>query len=979
MQAYGQQAMGWGQQAAQPAMAAWGQQAAQPQAYQQAYQQAAQPVQQQAAAGQNKDVTLVVTGCTHGTVGGIVRGSFQMFGENHGRPTYKKDAQVNGLDVMSYYWDERDGPGFCGWWFGPKVGGDQVWAYHTDKAATMPPQTGWKVPYDGPVDPTFVIQYKPKAGAAPAQQPAAAWGQAQQAQGAWAQQGQQQQLMQQQQMQQMQGQKMQEQTRLEQQRVALEELKKKQQNDNATRAEAMRKQQMGLQQQKLAENKAMLEAANKNRIEEQKRKMEEMKLQQQALIANRANEQKNKEAEMAKKKLEQIAVLNVRRVMQKFRATAPDKFDDAKKEMDEVMQTNMETLGTQKDRLVQEVEQAVTTTKARIDQIQELKKKEEEKKEVENTRRRDLKEKAAALVATLEKQVTKLESESKGVAEEAEPLTGDKEMKINEIEACSSAVEEAAKEANELAKVCIEFVAKESVNIKNCPPIQGEPPATCAADLAKLVNRLNEAKKTTSTTLAKVTAAKTTRVKKAHAKERYEKTLAPFKKFDTDKDGKLSRREILTFSKTLYSFPLPSDNVDEIFKVLVKEDSKGVDKADFHRLQVMIGIARESAMDTKRKENREKREKKLASMKETLQASIEKVTELLKEATEAGSKADKAIVPLHQNKATATASEMVSQADEAEKVVEAAKGSLQKAKDAVEKLSTETEPELKGYQTSEIQKLKNQLIPVDQRSTKATAACAKFRADATKKNAVELEKLRAEGLSMIWHHQGAKKLAREDVYKLFDSKKKGKVEEGAFVKFFKTCELKEDGERMSEDDAGRLFGYLDSEEEGFLTKEQMLNLIRRFMKCVKASVLTDDVSTKSKPLRRLVEGEVLECLTGPQDAEEDILRLKVKAMSDDVEGWVTPVGNRGTVFIEDGGNMFKVVKETILTGSFVIGADKATKDRKLKVGEVVEAREWPRKEEASGLMRMKVRVKSDGQIGWVTSLGNTGVVFVEVI
>merc|ERR1719162_2725094 len=102
-------------------------------------------------------------------------------------------------------------------------------------------------------------------------------------------------------------------------------------------------------------------------------------------------------------------------------------------------------------------------------------------------------------------------------------------------------------------------------------------------------------------------------------------------------------------------------------------------------------------------------------------------------------------------------------------------------------------------------------------------------------------------------------------------------------------------------------------------------------------------------------------------------------MSDNVEGWVTPLGSRGTVFVEDGGNIFKVVKETILTGAFVIGEDSKTNDRKLKVGEVVEAQEWARKEEVSGLMRMKVRVKSDGQIGWATSLANTGAVFLEVM
>merc|ERR1711879_318754 len=77
--------------------------------------------------------------------------------ENHSKPVYKKDSQVHGLDVMIYYWDDRDGPNFCGWWFGPKVGGDQVWAYHPDKSAKEPPKEGWKVPYDGQVDLSFKV------------------------------------------------------------------------------------------------------------------------------------------------------------------------------------------------------------------------------------------------------------------------------------------------------------------------------------------------------------------------------------------------------------------------------------------------------------------------------------------------------------------------------------------------------------------------------------------------------------------------------------------------------------------------------------------------------------------------------------------------------------------------------------------------------------------------------------------------------
>jgi len=238
---------------------------------------------------------------------------------------------------------------------------------------------------------------------------------------------------------------------------------------------------------------------------------------------------------------------------------------------------------------------------------------------------------------------------------------------------------------------------------------------------------------------------------------------------------------------------------------------------------------------------------------------------------------------------------------------------------------------------------------------------------------------------MIFHHQGVKRLVIADLLDPFDPKKQGKVEESAFVKFFETCEKKEvDGakvEGLSEDDASRLFAFLDEDAQGFLTKEAFSNLTRRFMKIVKASVLTEDISIKSKPKRRLVEGEVLEALTGPQKESDDaeITRIKVKAMSDDAEGWVTPVGNQGTVFLEDGGNVFKVVKDTILTGTFVIGGESKQKDRKLKVGDFCEVREWARKEETTNLMRMKVRVQSDGQIGYVTSVGNTGITFLEVV
>lgn len=72
-----------------------------------------------------------------------------------GRNLTFKDGTCCGFQVLIYYWDERDGPNFHGWWFGPKafwsllartfqVGGDQVWAYNANKLSPVPPASGWK-------------------------------------------------------------------------------------------------------------------------------------------------------------------------------------------------------------------------------------------------------------------------------------------------------------------------------------------------------------------------------------------------------------------------------------------------------------------------------------------------------------------------------------------------------------------------------------------------------------------------------------------------------------------------------------------------------------------------------------------------------------------------------------------------------------------------------------------------------------------
>jgi len=97
-------------------------------------------------------------------------GDYVEQGSNHGRKVYKKSSQGGeAVDVFLYYWDARDGPAFEGWWFGNKLGGTQVWSHCLDKSLT-PPNAGWKIPWDGSVRPTLVVQNKAEQQAAESQE-----------------------------------------------------------------------------------------------------------------------------------------------------------------------------------------------------------------------------------------------------------------------------------------------------------------------------------------------------------------------------------------------------------------------------------------------------------------------------------------------------------------------------------------------------------------------------------------------------------------------------------------------------------------------------------------------------------------------------------------------------------------------------------------------------------------------------------------
>jgi len=718
---------------------------------------------------------------------------------------------------------------------------------------------------------------------------------------------------------------------------------------------------------RLEENKAKLQAQNQARMEILKKKQEEMQ---------------KKQEDLKKVQMEKFSAVKLRRAIVQFKGAIYTTQEKYTNELDECVKEEIPKLVTLKETIEKEVEAAREFVKAKWEKIEQKKKEDEEK------------------MKHLAQLVEKLEAASNSIVEEAEPFTSEgKEMSLQEILSAEKAVGEAFSEFEAQSKACKAFMESnrfDDFTKFNIAKNGGESASTLEEDTTQLFLRLNSARYNANQAKWKAAESKEERLQKAKAKDVLDQQVAVFKKYDTDKDSMLSRRELAAFSRGEYKFVLPSDSVDFIFKVLVTDGGKGVKQTDLQRLTVMIGVAREKAMDDIRRDERLAKEKRLANMKVELERRIAEAVELVNGLQEEIGKVEKHLSTLpgqikRPAAVAAKAAEMREAADETEGMIKTVTESLAGAKQTVKGLETdEAEEELKNLTTSAAQKLTTQLEALSSRVSWDTSALARYRSDISKTEMAELDVLWRKALAMLRQHRSAKKLKNDDIFAKMDADKDGKINESDFVKFFKSCErekpevTKNDGEEpdatISKEDLSRLFAFLDDEQTNSISKESFLSMIRHFMKVAKATVISDSLSIKeSKTVRRLEPDDVVEVLQGPI-VEDDlgIRRLFVKVVSDGKEGWLTPVGNQGTVFLKEGGGTMKVVKDTILTGSFLIGDKTDKKERKLKAGEIVDVREWGKKEPTLGLTRMKVRVQSDGDFGWVTSIGNTGIVFLEM-
>jgi len=104
--------------------------------------------------------SLIVTSGQGRFVAKFLNGTYAPSGTNHGKIVYSSIDRSDRQRILLYYWDGRDGPEQEGWWFGPEVGTEEVWAHNRSEGSTsrmLPPVRGWCMLDSGMVDPDMTV------------------------------------------------------------------------------------------------------------------------------------------------------------------------------------------------------------------------------------------------------------------------------------------------------------------------------------------------------------------------------------------------------------------------------------------------------------------------------------------------------------------------------------------------------------------------------------------------------------------------------------------------------------------------------------------------------------------------------------------------------------------------------------------------------------------------------------------------------
>eukprot|EP00928_Gymnodinium_smaydae_P016845 TRINITY_DN16376_c0_g1_i2.p1 TRINITY_DN16376_c0_g1~~TRINITY_DN16376_c0_g1_i2.p1 ORF type:complete len:1086 (-),score=275.43 TRINITY_DN16376_c0_g1_i2:89-3049(-) len=933
---------------------------------------------------------LSVSGGRNSTVSNIIKGEFEATSSNHNRPVYTKLTGT--LTVLIYFWDDRDGPNFSGWWFGPKVGGDQVWAYNTS-TSPVPPASNWRVPWDGPVDDSLRLSVRESGGSgggsrrssrsdpppAPAPAPSSSRGgggdryrdddddrrRRDDRRGGRDDRRDQ-------------GDHRREADRREMERRELERRELERREAERREAERREAERREAERREAERREAERREAERRRREEEKRRWEEEQQRRREEEARRLAEEKRRREEQAKRERERNATDHVRKVIQKLRHVTPEDLEALRSDVERAQRQNYEAMGPHAGKVAQEAEKALETAELRVKDTLERRAREEQARQEQERKRKEeealvekLLEEATVEVTKAEERAAQAVDDSKGVAalleqekekkrkapadEQGEAGKGDEEEEAPAVPATPEEVIQAAidamghvADARGTGESAAQFVAEKQKEMGDSSAARN-----ARNRVRDLQDRLNDVRRSLARLAESLEATQEKAKRKSAALKRISKQEATFASINSCGGDALSRQDVAEFSKATYDFELPDDVCDKVMDMLAP-----ITFGKFPRLKRALGIARLEAKERVRLAEEKARKQAEDERQAAAQKVADEASELLAVAEATVAKADAESRTLTRGGDSLSSDELRSASASIEAIVAQAKEEVVKAQEKVKEFEEEcgTHEELKSVASRALPSLQQRCSSAEALMERSIGVAKDALEKAVQKAYAEVEGKRTEALTAIRERMKKESL---DLEKL-----------KAFLGELENVELPEGM-------ADKLAKHLVSDfEVEALSKQNFADMMRLYYKCVKQTTISEELAIKSKTSRRLDVNEVLEALEPPtMDEVAKLQRVKCRALSDDVTGWVTIAGNQGTTFLATGGDVYDCVKETVVTD--VLSVKDGTTVRKLAKGEAVRVLEFPKKDDSVGVKRIKGKAVLDGTVGWMTVCSNQGTIYLE--
>lgn len=651
----------------------------------------------------------------------------------------------------------------------------------------------------------------------------------------------------------------------------------------------------------------------------------------------------------------------------KLNVVAPENFEKVQKELEEVLEQDV---GAQKDQLQAECERSLKAASERVEKVKLDRQKVADAEEKEKEKEEVLKRKVEELTDL----VDIAEAKNDLLKESVDPLLGDTRFDQRDLALALSSVDEYSADAAAGHKACMDFI-NESALGQASPEFHYSMETRTA--IVALFKRMAESGGQVQELVKKARSAADEHINKVVAHRLLDQKKELFDKYADERDGSWTREELATYAKEECSIELTPEMLDRVWRSCADEGDECVPSENFYLVESVIGAARGMRELQEKRAEREQQIAQEAAEKEKRREQVEPERKALQEKIVAiaviGETLERETVEAEKTAATLTSGKEVVKmstddlrklGDEAEKSVNSGKAKLEEITDKASALEEEDIMiELASYRQEKLGRLRAATVLLTTRLKKLGTTISHSRTAASKRDSLEIGKLKAQLVGPVKKYIQDEKLGRQELFAKFAEEDGNGVTEAGFLGMMELCGVT----ALQPEQISRFF-HFSSQGNGRLSESVFCKMFAVMNKVVSGTVMTSEfVAHGSKVMRRLEVGEVLEVLEGPTLEESvGVMRLRAKSVKDGNEGWVSVASNLGTKYLEEVlGNenldVYRVLKATNLTD----GLDSNEVVRELKEGEVLEKIEFP-KINLNSVLRLRAKAKEDGKSGWAT-------------